>query len=241
MRGIILAGGKGSRLAPLTDNVQKVLLPAGGKPLITYSIETLRQAGITDIAVILGPKSPGEIIQLLQDGRKWGCRFTYLYKEGGVAAAIGAAQDFAHGENVCVLTGDNIIVDSIKKWTDTFRDGAFISHKRVTDSRQLTSVVLDGNRVTQVIDSRVKPEHQGLWTPLAYAGVLLLDATAFPKIRSLRPSKRGEVEVFDLLEWYVTNKRLYSEPLEKEWIDAGTLETYRQADQLAQRLSQAKS
>jgi glucose-1-phosphate thymidylyltransferase len=240
MRGIILAGGKGSRLAPLTDKIQKVLLPAGGKPLITYSIETLRRAEITDIAFVLGPKSPGEIIQLLKDGSEWGCRFTYLFKEGGVAAAIGAAEDFARGENVCVLTGDNIIADDIKKWTDAFQGGAFVSHKTVQDSSQLTSLVFDGKQVVELIDSRVKPEHKGKWTPLAYAGVLLLDASAFEKIRSLQPSARGEIEIFDLLEWYAKNKQLYSEPLEKEWIDAGTLETYQQADLLAQKLSQAK-
>lgn len=224
MRGVILVGGSGKRLSPLTDQVQKVILPVWKKPLIYYSIETLVRCGIKDIAIVLGNKSCGEIMRLLQGGEKFGCKFTYLFQEGGVAKAISSVENFVRGESFCVLMGDNIILDDISIWTGNHRGGGLVTHRLIEDTRDLTSLEIEGRKVARVIDSRVNSGDVGKWTKQAYAGVLILDNTAFDKIRSLSVSPRGEVEIVDLLNLYAQEGNLMTDVLGGIWVDAGRFE-----------------
>lgn len=222
MKGVILAAGQGTRLLPITKSVQKVLLPVWNKPLIFYSLEKLVSANITEIAVVIGSKGAGNIMDLLEDGADFGTKLTYVYQDGGgVAKAIAATKNFAGADSICVMLGDNIMYDDISNWTKTFKQGALVTYKEVTDSRDLTSFVLDSGYVTKVIDSRMRPEQQGEWTPFAYGGIILFDSTVFQKIGALTPSKRGELEIIDVFEAYIKENALAAKPLLDAWFDVG--------------------
>ncbi len=230
MKGIILAGGKGKRLYPLTKSTQKAMIPICGKPLILYSLTKLVHAGIKDIAIIVGSKGADDIKNLIRDGSLYGARTTYLFAEGGVAKAIASAYNFANHEPICVMLSDNIIYDDIRPIIKAFQTGALVTYKKTKDTKDLTSFVIKKDNITAVIDSRMKPEHAGAWTPYAYAGIAIFDETVFSKIKTVLPSQRGEVEIIDLFNLYINTQGLYTRPLKKKWFDAGTFESLARAE-----------
>lgn len=234
MRGIILAGGMGSRLMPLTDIVNKFLLPVYNKPLIEYSIDSLKQAGITEIAVILGRKSAGHTIEYLKSGQKYGVKFTYFFQEEplGVAHALSFAESFANDEPIVVMCADNIIFDDISKFTKSYKDGAFISCKQFEEVEQLRRFAVlkfdENNKVELLEEKPLVPQSQ-----YAFTGVQIYDNQIWDIIKTLKPSARGEYEITHVLNEYINRGQFNYDLLEDEWVDAGTPESLLEAQLLA--------
>jgi glucose-1-phosphate thymidylyltransferase len=233
MKGIILAGGKGSRLLPLTSIVNKFLLPVFNKPLIEYSIDSLKNAGIKDIAIILGTKSAGHTIEYLKSGKSYGVKFTYLYQEEplGVANALSCAEDFSRNENVVVMCADNIVFDDINKFTSNFKGGAFISCKKFEldeDLRKFAVLNFRENKVESLEEKPIIPKSN-----LAFTGIQIYDHQVWDIIKKLKPSKRGEYEITHVLNEYILRDQFSYDLLEDEWIDAGTPESLLEAQKLA--------
>ncbi|AEO93568.1 gp309 [Bacillus phage G] len=233
-KGIILAGGMGSRLMPLTDIVNKFLLPVYNKPLIEYSIDSLKQAGITEIAVILGRKSAGHTIEYLKSGQKYGVNFTYFFQEEplGVAHALSYAEGFAGNDPVVVMCADNIIYDEIDKFTDSYSSGAFISCKHFDEVEQLQRfAVLKFDENKKVISLEEKPKVPQ--SNFAFTGVQIYDNQIWDIIKTLKPSDRGEYEITHVLNEYINREQFSYDLLEDEWVDAGTPESLLEAQLLA--------
>lgn len=233
MKGVILAGGMGSRLLPLTDIVNKFLLPVFNKPLIEYSIDSLKQAGITDIAVVLGCKSAGHTIEYLRSGKKYGVNFTYFFQEEplGVANALSYAESFANGEPITVMCADNIIFDDISKFTKNFKGGAFISCKKfdtVEELRRFAVLEFEGDKVVNIEEKPLEPKSN-----YAFTGIQIYDNQVWDIIRTLKPSARGEYEITHVLNEYIKRGQFNFDLLEDEWVDAGTPESLLEAQQLA--------
>ena len=232
MKGVVLAGGLGSRLYPLTKITNKHLLPVFDKPMIYYPIQCLVNAGITDILVVTGGNYAGHFLQLLRNGSEFGLRrlgYAYQEGEGGIADALKLAEEFAEGESICVVLGDNIIEGSIKKAADDFRaqgGGAKILLKEVHDPERFGVATIDADgKVLQIVEKPKTPE-----TNLAVIGIYMYDADVFDICRTLRPSDRGELEITDVNNEYVRRGTLTSEKLDGWWTDAGTFESlYRSA------------
>ena len=232
MKGVVLAGGLGSRLYPLTKITNKHLLPVFDKPMIYYPIQCLVNAGITDILVVTGGNYAGHFLQLLRNGSEFGLRrlgYAYQEGEGGIADALKLAEEFAEGESICVVLGDNIIEGSIKKAADDFRSqggGAKILLKEVHDPERFGVATIDADgKVLQIVEKPKTPE-----TNLAVIGIYMYDADVFDICRTLRPSDRGELEITDVNNEYVRRGTLTSEKLDGWWTDAGTFESlYRSA------------
>ena len=232
MKGVVLAGGLGSRLYPLTKITNKHLLPVFDKPMIYYPIQCLVNAGITDILVVTGGNYAGHFLQLLRNGSEFGLRrlgYAYQEGEGGIADALKLAEEFAEGESVCVVLGDNIIEGSIKKAADDFRaqgGGAKILLKEVHDPERFGVATIDADgKVLKIVEKPKTPE-----TNLAVIGIYMYDADVFDICRTLRPSDRGELEITDVNNEYVRRGTLTSEKLDGWWTDAGTFESlYRSA------------
>src|ERR1043166_727029 len=196
MKGIVLAGGTGSRLNPLTRVTNKHLLPIYDKPMVYYPIQTLVNAGITEILLVTGGKNAGEFLRLLGNGRDFGLKhlnYTYQEGEGGIAEALGLAEHFADGEPVCVVLGDNIIEKNICAAVESFRKqsrGAKILLKEVPDAQRFGVAEIRGDGVVGIEEKPKVPKSN-----YAVIGVYLYDATVFHKIRRLKPSGRGELEI----------------------------------------------
>lgn len=234
MKGVVLAGGLGSRLYPLTKITNKHLLPIFDKPMIYYPIQCLVNAGITDILIVTGGNSAGHFLQLLRNGSDFGLkRLSYAYQEGegGIADALKLAEAFADGEPICVVLGDNIIEGNIKKAADDFRaqvangGGAKILLKEVHDPERFGVATIQDGKVTGIIEKPKQPPSN-----LAVIGIYMYDAQVFEICKTLRPSSRGELEITDVNNEYLRRGSLTCEVLQGWWTDAGTFESlYRSA------------
>jgi len=244
MKGVVLAGGTGSRLSPLTRVTNKHLLPVFDKPMVYYPIQTLVNAGIEEILLVTGGKNAGDFLRLLGNGRDFGLKhlnYTYQEGEGGIAEALGLAEFFAAGGPICVVLGDNIIENNVCQAVENFqkqKDGAKILLKEVTDAQRFGVAEVNGKHVVRIEEKPRVPQSN-----YAVIGVYFYDATVFEKIRRLKPSGRGELEITDVNNFYVEEGNLTCELLEGWWTDAGTFESLLRANTLvaetgANKLSQ---
>lgn len=233
MKGVVLAGGTGSRLFPITRVTNKHLLPIYDKPMVYYPIQTLVNAGIQEIMVVTGGKNAGDFLRLLGNGRDFGLKhlnYTYQEGEGGIAEALGLAEHFADGEPICVILGDNIIENNICEAVEGFagqEQGAKILLKEVPDAERFGVAEIRGKRVIGIEEKPSAPKSK-----YAVVGVYMYDATVFQKIRRLKPSGRGELEITDVNNFYVTEDSLTYEMLDGWWTDAGTFESLLRANNL---------
>ncbi|MDP8206248.1 MAG: sugar phosphate nucleotidyltransferase [Candidatus Electryonea clarkiae] len=231
MKGIVLAGGMGSRLAPLTKVTNKHLLPVGLEPMIHNPIKKLLGAGVEDILVVTGPEHMGHVVGLLGSGKDFNCRFTYKVQDeaGGIAQALGLAEQFVGDDQVAVILGDNIFEDSIRDMAIRFRKqgtGAKVVLKEVTDPERFgVAEIKDG----VIVDFVEKPENPK--SDKAVVGIYFYDHNVFEIIRQLKPSARGELEITDVNNGYLERGELSFEILKGWWTDAGTHESIRIADQ----------
>ncbi len=221
MKGVILAGGTGSRLFPLTKVTNKHLLPVYDKPMIYYPLETLRQAGIDNILIVSGKGHAGHFLELLGDGHDLDIHLSYAVQEepGGIAQALGLAEDFADGDKIVVMLGDNILEDSIKSGVDDFRAqaaGAKIFLKAVDNPESFGIAWVEGNTITKIIEKPKRPDSN-----LAVVGVYMYDGSVFDVIKTLKPSARGELEVTDLNNYYVQQGTMTFGQLQGWWGDGG--------------------
>jgi glucose-1-phosphate thymidylyltransferase len=233
MKGIVLAGGTGSRLFPLTKITNKHLLPIYDKPMIYYPIQTLVDAGIESIMVVTGGKNSGDFLRLLANGKSFGLKhidYTYQEGEGGIADALALAEHFADGQKICVVLGDNIIEQSIRGAAEAFRKqdkGARILLKEVPDAERFGVAELNGDRIVGIEE---KPKHPK--SNLAVTGIYMYDETVFEKVRKLEPSGRGELEITDVNNAYIREGSMTFSFLEGWWTDAGTFDSLLRAANL---------
>jgi glucose-1-phosphate thymidylyltransferase len=233
MKGIVLAGGTGSRLHPLTKITNKHLLPVYDKPMIYYPIQTLVDAGIRNIMVVTGGRNSGDFLRLLANGKDFGLshiNYTYQEGEGGIADALRLAAHFAEGDRICVILGDNIIEKSIREAVVAFEQqekGARILLKEVSDASRFGVAELVGDTILGIEE---KPEHPK--SNLAVTGIYLYDNTVFQKIETLVPSRRGELEITDVNNAYIREGTMRYSRLDGWWTDAGTFESLLRATNL---------
>jgi glucose-1-phosphate thymidylyltransferase len=233
MKGVILAGGLGTRLYPLTKVTNKHLLPVYDKPMIYFPIQTLINAGIDDILIVTGGNNAGDFLKLLGNGKEFGLKhinYTYQEGEGGIAEALGLAEFFASGEKICVVLGDNLIEKNIRKAVEKFRrqkDGAKILLKEVPDPHRFGVAELQGDRIVRIEEKPEKPKSQ-----YAVIGIYLFDQEVFNFIKTLKPSDRGELEITDVNNRYIEKGLMTWDILEGWWTDAGTFESLLRANQL---------
>jgi glucose-1-phosphate thymidylyltransferase len=236
MRGIVLAGGLGTRLLPMTKVTNKHLLPVFDRPMIYYPIQALANAGIDEVMLVTGGNSAGDFLKLLGNGKEFGLKrlnYTYQEGEGGIADALRLAEHFADGESVCVILGDNIIEGNILRAADSFRrqkKGAKILLKEVKDPQRFGVPVLDGERVVKIEEKPANPR-----SPYAVTGIYFYDAAVFEIIKTLKPSGRGELEITDVNNAYIATGTLTWDILDGWWTDAGTVESLFVANQLVSR------
>jgi glucose-1-phosphate thymidylyltransferase len=233
MKGVVLAGGSGSRLRPLTSVTNKHLLPVFDQPMIYYPIQTLVNAGITDIMIVTGGNSAGDFLKLLGNGKAFGLKhlnYTYQEGEGGIAAALSLVEHFAGSDPICVVLGDNIIQGNIRAAADAYREqgrGAKILLKSVPDPQRFGVPELDGKRVVQIEEKPASPKSE-----YAVIGIYMYDARVFEIIRTLKPSGRGELEITDVNNAYIERGEMTWDELEGWWSDAGTFESLLHASNL---------
>ncbi|HET7784572.1 MAG TPA: sugar phosphate nucleotidyltransferase [Myxococcales bacterium] len=232
MKGIILAGGTGSRLFPLTKVTNKHLLPVGREPMIFHPVHKLTEAGIDEILIVTGVEHMGDVVNLLGSGKDFACRFTYKVQDeaGGIAQALGLAENFAADSPLCVILGDNIFQDPIAPFVDAFRKqgrGARLLLKQVHDPQRYGVAEIDGSRVVRIVEKPRKPK-----SDLAVVGIYFYDARVFDIIRTLKPSARGELEITDVNNHYLTAGTLQCDRLSGWWTDAGTFESLAAANEL---------
>ncbi|MGD0497016.1 MAG: sugar phosphate nucleotidyltransferase [Bryobacteraceae bacterium] len=236
MKGVVLAGGSGSRLFPLTKITNKHLLPIYDRPMIYYPIRSLVDAGIRDILIVTGGRNSGDFLRLLANGKEFGLKhinYTYQEGEGGIADALGLAEHFADGHKICVILGDNIIEGSIREAAERFRQqpaGAHILLKEVPDAERFGVAEVAGSRIMGIEEKPARPK-----TNYAVTGIYMYDATVFSKIRTLVPSRRGELEITDVNNAYIEEGSLTFSFLEGWWSDAGTFESLLRAANLVAR------
>ena len=238
MKGIILAGGLGSRLFPLTKVTNKHLLPVHDKPMIYYPIQTLVSGGIKDILLVTGGNSAGDFLRLLGNGKEFGLRsinYAYQEGEGGIAHALGLAEQFAEGEKIAVILGDNIVEDNIRPYVQKFekqKGGARLLLKKVPDPERFGVAEFEGNKVVKIIEKPKNPK-----SSYAVIGIYMYDENIFKVIRTLKPSKRGELEITDVNNAYLRQGRLGYDILKGFWSDAGTFESLSRASYLVKQKS----
>lgn len=233
MKGIILAGGTGSRLFPLTKVTNKHLLPVGNKPMILHPIERLVAAGIKEILVVTGVEHMGDVVNLLGSGKDFGAQFTYRVQDqaGGIAQALGLGESFCHGDKCVVILGDNMFFDSLSPFVNAFAEqpkGAKILLKEVKDPQRFGVAELSGKKIVGIEE---KPKHPK--SNLAVTGIYFYDGNVFQIIRTLKPSGRGELEITDVNNAYVRDGSMTFDTLGGEWTDAGTFESLHYANQVA--------
>jgi glucose-1-phosphate thymidylyltransferase len=233
MKGVVLAGGLGTRLLPLTRVTNKHLLPVYDRPMIFYPLQALVNAGITDILIVTGGNSAGDFLKLLGNGKEFGLKhlnYTYQEGEGGIAAALSLAEHFADKGPICVVLGDNLIEGNIIEPVRRFRadpHGAQIFLKEVPDPERFGVPELRGDRVVRIEEKPKRPA-----SPYAVTGIYFYDNQVFDVIRTLEPSGRGELEITDVNNWYIRQGQLSYAILEGWWTDAGTFESLYRASQL---------
>lgn len=237
MKGIILAGGTGSRLNPLTKVTNKHLLPIGNQPMILHAVDKMREAGITSILVVTGTEHMGDIVGLLGSGREYGCQFTFRVQDeaGGIAQALALGEDFAAGGSVCVILGDNVFEDSLVPHADAYRaqqGGARVVLKAVKDPERFGVARTDGDRVVEILEKPANPP-----SDLAVTGIYFYDARVFDAIRGLKPSARGEYEITDVNNWYINDGSMTFGRFDGWWTDAGTFPSYHRANRLTMGLA----
>ena len=233
MKGVVLAGGLGMRLRPLTAVTNKHLLPVYNQPMIYYPIQTLVNAGITDIMIVTGGNSAGDFLKLLGNGKAFGLKhlnYTYQEGEGGIAEALALVEHFAAGEPVCVVLGDNIIEGNIASAVRAYNaqeGGAKILLKRVSDPQRFGVPELAGDIVLRVEEKPEEPKSE-----YAVIGIYMYDSLVYDIIRTLRPSGRGELEITDVNNAYIARGEMSWQELEGWWTDAGTFDSLRHASNL---------
>lgn len=234
MKGVILAGGTGSRLSPLTKVTNKHLLPVGKYPMIFYSIFKLKEAGIKEIMIITGKEHMGSVVQLLGSGRKFGVAFTYRVQDqaGGIAQALSLAKDFANEEPIVVILGDNVFEDDIKKSTESFESGAKIFLKEVSDPHRFGVVEIFNDKI---IDIEEKPKYPK--SNYAVTGIYIYDNNVFNFIKNITPSKRGELEITDVNNQYIEKNQMKYAILNGWWTDAGTHTSLYKANEYCKNIS----
>lgn len=231
MKGVILAGGLGTRLYPLTHVTNKHLLPVYNRPMIFFPIGTLVNAGIRDIMVVVGGPHVGHFLSILRNGKELGVdhlEFAYQEKEGGIAQALSLAEAFAEGESITVILGDNTTDADISKEVKSFSSGAMIFLKEVPDPTRFGIVSFDPNDNTKIIKITEKPKNPD--TNLAVTGLYIYDFQVFNAIKQIKPSKRGELEITDVNNQYIKKGQLKWGRLKGYWRDAGTFVTLLEAN-----------
>lgn len=235
MKGVILAGGLGTRMLPLTKITNKHLLPVYDQPMVYYPLRCLINAGIKDILIVTGGNHAGDFLQLLGNGREFGLkelRYTYQEGEGGIADALRLAEDFADDEKIIVILGDNIIEKNIRQGVANFftqSSGARIYLKEVSDPQRFGVPVLEDGRIVRIEE---KPRHPK--SNYAVTGIYMYDPQVFDFIGRLSPSERGELEITDVNNMYLEQGELYYDVLDGWWTDAGTFESLFRASSLVQ-------
>ena len=233
MKGIVLAGGLGTRLHPITKVTNKHLLPVYDKPMVYYPIQTLVNAGIRDIMIVTGGNNSGDFLRLLGNGKEFGLKhlhYTYQEGHGGIAEALGLARHFVDEDSVCVVLGDNIIEKNICEAVKTFQEqknGAKILLKEVLDPKRFGVPELDGKKIVCIEEKPSQPRSQ-----FAVIGIYLYDNTVFDIIETLRPSGRGELEITDVNNAYIKRGEMTYSVLDGWWTDAGTFESLLRANNL---------
>jgi glucose-1-phosphate thymidylyltransferase len=233
MKGVILAGGMGTRLLPITKVTNKHLMPVYDKPMVYYPMRTLVQAGIDDILIVTGGDYAGDFLRLLANGKEFGLkRLNYAYQEGsgGIADALSLAEDFADNERICVILGDNIIEGNIRKAVAEYEkqpSGARIFLKEVDDPKRFGVATIEGDKVVKIVEKPKQPE-----TNYAVIGIYMYDSAVFELISGLEPSARGELEISDVNNLYIERGDMAYSMLEGWWTDAGTFPTLLRASNL---------
>jgi len=229
MKGVILAGGLGSRLYPLTHATNKHLLPVYDKPMVFYPIQTLVNAGVKDILMVVGGPYAGHFVRVLKNGKQLGIRhleFAYQENEGGIAEALNLAKDFSDNESVCVILGDNCTDANIKKDVEGFKNGAHVFLKKVPDSYRFGVPSFNKNKKIRKISE--KPRKPA--SDYAVTGLYLYDSTVFKKIKKIKLSGRGELEITDVNNAYIKEGNLSHSILKGYWRDTGTFDTLFEAN-----------
>ncbi len=234
LKGIILAGGTGSRLYPLTKVTNKHLLPVGRKPMIYHPIEKLTEAGVEEILIVTGVDHMGDIVNLLGSGREFKCRFTYKVQDeaGGIAQALGLAESFIDDDRMAVILGDNIFEDSLAPFAKNYlaqKAGAKILIKEVHDPQRFGVVEVKAGKVISIEEKPKRPKSKFVVT-----GVYFYDSEVFEIIRKLRPSGRGELEITDVNNAYLKKSGITYDILSGWWTDAGTFESLERASLLSE-------
>jgi glucose-1-phosphate thymidylyltransferase len=233
MKGIVLAGGTGSRLFPLTKITNKHLLPIYDKPMIYYPIQTLVEAGIEDLMIVTGGRNSGDFLRLLSNGKEFGLKhinYTYQEGEGGIADALALCEHFADGDKICVILGDNIIEGSIRGAVQDFikqPSGAKILLKQVHDAERFGVAEIKGDKIAGIEEKPANPKSN-----YAVTGIYMYDGTVFDKTRKLVPSRRNELEITDVNNAYITEGTMTFDYLDGWWTDAGTFESLLRAAKL---------
>jgi glucose-1-phosphate thymidylyltransferase len=226
MKGIVLAGGLGSRLYPLTKVTNKHLLPVYNRPMIYYPIQTLVDGGITEILVVTGGKNAGDFLELLGNGKQFGLKhldYTYQEGEGGIAAALSLAEYFVDNDSVCVILGDNVYEKGIRNSVEEFNGrgrGAKIHLKRVENPQRFGVPVIDGDRILTIEEKPKVPKSE-----YAVTGLYMYDHTVFDIIKTLKPSGRGELEITDVNNAYIQSGEMTYAVVDGWWSDAGTFDS----------------
>jgi len=234
MKGVVLAGGKGSRLYPLTRVTNKHLLPVYDRPMIYYPIQTLVDAGIREIIVVTGGHNSGDFLRLLANGKDFGLHrihYTYQEGEGGIADALRLAEPFVEGEKICVVLGDNIIENNIiaaKQAFEKQKQGAHLILKEVSDPERFGCPQMSDGKILKIEEKPMKPKSN-----FAVTGIYFYDSTVFEKIGRTRPSSRNELEITDVNNFYLNEKNLTHSILDGWWTDAGTFPSLLRATNLA--------
>jgi glucose-1-phosphate thymidylyltransferase len=236
MKGIILAGGTGSRLYPLTKVTNKHLLPVGKYPMIFHSVYKLKQADIQDILIVTGKDHMGEVVNLLGSGKEMGVSFTYKVQDeaGGIAQALGLAEHFVGDDQMVVILGDNIFEDNISQYIVNFakqKMGAKILIQEVLDPQRYGVPQLEGEKIVSIDEKPSQPK-----SSYAVTGIYMYDTSVFEIIKSLIPSERGELEITDVNNAYISKNELAYDVLKGWWTDAGTHASFAKANELAQGL-----
>ena len=233
MKGIVLAGGTGSRLFPLTKITNKHLLPIYDKPMIFYPIQTLVDAGIQDILLVTGGRNSGDFLRLLANGKEFGLKhlnYAYQEGEGGIADALALAEHFADGDKICVILGDNILEKPIAEMARAFEKqstGARILLKEVPDAERFGVAEMDGPRILSIEEKPKKPKSN-----YAVTGIYMYDGSVFEKVKKLIPSGRGELEITDVNNAYIKDGTMTYSFVDGWWTDAGTFESLLRATNL---------
>ena len=222
MKGIILAGGSGTRLSPLTKITSKQLLPVYNKPMVFYPLETLLKTGIKEILIIVSPDHPGDFLKLLGSGKEFGAKFTYEIqdKPEGLAQAFLIGHDFIGDDSVALILGDNIFEDNFSKIIKNFKKGGHVFAKKVSDPERFGVVKFDSKGKAVQIEEKPKK----FLSPYAITGLYVYDNRVVEAAKSLKPSKRGELEITDLHNWYLKKGELKVDIVKGYWRDAGTFD-----------------